>query len=587
MNDGIILLKKLDDETRGFKQSSRQSWMSKIAQVSSTRLKAVLLTTTTTALGLFPTAYGIAGFDAVLAEMMLALSWGLILGTVVVLILLPVLYSMLWGGGSLKLPNIGSYMGLGLPVITLFLLSILVHQPLFASDSPSASPHSSKLTLTEFIQKVAANHPNFQKILLERLYLQHRGAANTPPSDLILSTNAQYGLFLGSDNLLKGDFDGSLSLTQVFASTGTHLSAVYSKIGNLSRNVARYQSTLGFEIGLSVIQNAFGRTTRLLKKNTRVENEFMRYQILEAYEDYFAALMKKYVLWYEAWSQLKVNQKRFKEYSAFYKLLKSRRRMRVALPEDVKKGQVELLEVKEALLEAETAYQNIYQEIIMLGGWEKLSHFKPVVTDTAVDVTHFLEEDIAAFIGKTRTLKILRLVEKQANLKNQIAMDDLLPKAEAFLGYNMLGEGAALSNPEHKFYSGLRGELNFTNGRQKAFSETARLDIAKNKLSKQAALLNFRIALKSMYRLLLKESKLQKLSREKLKLARGILAAERSKYLRGRLTFNDLLRAQETSDRISRTAIMQNVRFQLLIIEWKRLSDRLVDKVKSVKKREK
>jgi Cu/Ag efflux pump CusA len=66
-----------------------------IAGIAQTRLKAVVLTTITTAAGVLPTAYGLAGYDAMLAEMMLALAWGLVFSTLITLLLVPCMYSIL------------------------------------------------------------------------------------------------------------------------------------------------------------------------------------------------------------------------------------------------------------------------------------------------------------------------------------------------------------------------------------------------------------------------------------------------------------------------------------------------------------
>ncbi len=93
VNDSIIMLVKLDreyDPGAGKKQSHQQ-----IAGIAKTRLRAVVLTTLTTVAGVLPTAYGFAGHDAMLAEMMLALAWGLIFGTLITLILIPCIYSFL------------------------------------------------------------------------------------------------------------------------------------------------------------------------------------------------------------------------------------------------------------------------------------------------------------------------------------------------------------------------------------------------------------------------------------------------------------------------------------------------------------
>jgi len=92
INDAIIMLVKLDKEYKqdfGKAKSNQQ-----IADISKTRLRAVLLTTLTTVAGVLPTAYGFYGYDAMLAEMMLTLTWGLIFGTVITLIIIPTIYGI-------------------------------------------------------------------------------------------------------------------------------------------------------------------------------------------------------------------------------------------------------------------------------------------------------------------------------------------------------------------------------------------------------------------------------------------------------------------------------------------------------------
>jgi multidrug efflux pump subunit AcrB len=92
INDSIIMLVKLKDtydNSRPGTESNRQ-----IAQIAKTRLRAVVLTTLTTIAGILPTAYGFAGYDAMLSEMMLALAWGLLFGTLITLLLVPGIYSV-------------------------------------------------------------------------------------------------------------------------------------------------------------------------------------------------------------------------------------------------------------------------------------------------------------------------------------------------------------------------------------------------------------------------------------------------------------------------------------------------------------
>lgn len=94
INDSIIMLSRLDNE---FTAKEKKDVHPQVAAIAQTRLRAVILTTVTTVVGVLPTAYGIAGYDAMLAEMMLALAWGLLFGTLITLFLVPCLYSLLQG----------------------------------------------------------------------------------------------------------------------------------------------------------------------------------------------------------------------------------------------------------------------------------------------------------------------------------------------------------------------------------------------------------------------------------------------------------------------------------------------------------
>jgi multidrug efflux pump subunit AcrB len=91
VNDSIIMVTKLD---RAFDLSKNEKEKdSQIAGIAKTRLRAVVLTTLTTVVAIIPTAYGWAGYDAMLAQMMLAVAWGLLFSTLVTLVMVPCMYS--------------------------------------------------------------------------------------------------------------------------------------------------------------------------------------------------------------------------------------------------------------------------------------------------------------------------------------------------------------------------------------------------------------------------------------------------------------------------------------------------------------
>ena len=66
-----------------------------LVEASGKRLRAVLATGLTTVVGLLPTAFGWGGYDAILVDITLALSWGMIIGTILTLIWIPAGYLIL------------------------------------------------------------------------------------------------------------------------------------------------------------------------------------------------------------------------------------------------------------------------------------------------------------------------------------------------------------------------------------------------------------------------------------------------------------------------------------------------------------
>jgi multidrug efflux pump subunit AcrB len=66
-----------------------------IILASKIRLRPIFLTTVTTVAGVLPTAYGIGGTDDFVKPIALALGWGLLLGSVLVLVSFPSMIAVL------------------------------------------------------------------------------------------------------------------------------------------------------------------------------------------------------------------------------------------------------------------------------------------------------------------------------------------------------------------------------------------------------------------------------------------------------------------------------------------------------------
>ena len=87
VNDAVVMIFTLNKEAK-----SRD--MQLIAKQASTRFRPIFITSLTTLVGLFPTAYGWGGYNPFVAPMVMVMAWGVAFGTVISLMLLPCLFAL-------------------------------------------------------------------------------------------------------------------------------------------------------------------------------------------------------------------------------------------------------------------------------------------------------------------------------------------------------------------------------------------------------------------------------------------------------------------------------------------------------------
>lgn len=89
VNDALIMISMLNTS-----QTTPQIDDVSLSKAARRRFRPILLTTITTAAGLFPSAYGAGGSNAFLKPMILAIAWGLVFATIITLLLVPALYKI-------------------------------------------------------------------------------------------------------------------------------------------------------------------------------------------------------------------------------------------------------------------------------------------------------------------------------------------------------------------------------------------------------------------------------------------------------------------------------------------------------------
>lgn len=89
VNDSLVMVHTLNEKRKELNSSMK---VEDVAEVAHRRFRPIFITSITTAVGLFPTAYGIMGENSYITPMVMSMAWGVLFGTLVSLILLPVLY---------------------------------------------------------------------------------------------------------------------------------------------------------------------------------------------------------------------------------------------------------------------------------------------------------------------------------------------------------------------------------------------------------------------------------------------------------------------------------------------------------------
>lgn len=107
VNSSIVMVDAIHRRLAHVPPADRHRHVADMIDAVVGRLRPIVVTSITTLGGVLPMAYGIGGYDSVVAPMSLALGWGLALSTVVTLFLVPVLYSI---ASDLRRVRVGEWM---------------------------------------------------------------------------------------------------------------------------------------------------------------------------------------------------------------------------------------------------------------------------------------------------------------------------------------------------------------------------------------------------------------------------------------------------------------------------------------------
>ncbi|MDH5378755.1 MAG: TolC family protein, partial [Gammaproteobacteria bacterium] len=207
------------------------------------------------------------------------------------------------------------------------------------------------------------------------------------------------------------------------------------------------------------------------------------------------------------------------------------------------------------------------------------SNHKPVpARPQALKLNIDFEKSYQEFVDISRTYQILRLLEDKSTLEVKKTADELLPSTNLLLGYQLDGQQWGLKEKENSFFAGISLDWPIQRSSEKAQNKIAEIKHKKTLLSNLNKYEELRTNLLNLHLQIEREQKLMDIAQEKIDLAQAILKDETENYSFGKVSLNDYIDAVNDVDENRFSFTEHSVKLNKLLVEWKRLTDRLVDK---------
>jgi outer membrane protein TolC len=463
--------------------------------------------------------------------------------------------------------------------LVLLLISMVCVHTGFAEADEGDTQKATVITVSEFIQSVCKNS-HFEEILLDELSLTYNEMLKIPYSDWILALKGGYTVTYEEDFSHGMELDASLS--KLFTDSATGLSVSY-RISPPVSPFTQYSSRMSLGIDQAIVQNAFGKTNSMKKAIAGIEREVAQYQIVEAYEEYLAALIAFYYRWYLGYENVMNAELSLKDSMELLNNIKEKFRFKVASQNDINKSTLQVLAKQETLLKTRQDYEELALQIKEAMGLLHDGHtFQPAFRALEINPAE-LEKNLGTFKNESRTSHILDQINKVNEINKTIAFDDLLPSASLYATYTISGdEYVFYPNTQHEVSIGIDFKLPFPKTQSESAYKIKELHIRKSILNSQ----NKIIQLERDLRILLKSMQYQVqmigLAENKIRLAEDIVREEEKNYRNGKTDLNSLISAYNTleSNRYSKNNL--EVLLHLSYIQWLRVTDCLVNEKKEI-----
>lgn len=393
--------------------------------------------------------------------------------------------------------------------------------------------NAKELNFTTYIELSKKNDPDFKKILVEQKKISQLLDQNLPSRKMTLTLNNENG-YNADSSQNTSIFSGKIAKEVI--ETGTALSVSHTK----TIRPDRHENVTQVRIEQSLYKNALGRDVELKKSSLSEQEKLNVLEIEEQYENYFASILKRYILLGRYYREYKLSETIYREALRLQKNVSARRKDKIATRTDLSKTKLLVVLKEEDLLEKKNTFI-VQQESIERTINSKFESFNG---DDLNDLILQLEKSYKKidYNSKFRILEIAKIQEnilsKEALLKERA----MRPELNLVVGYNKDESNRFATNiNRNETVVGLNLEIPIGDTQSKANYEVARIELLKSQILARKEKLDYETKLTGLENSLKKVQGQLIIDKSKIELIKGIISEEEKRYAIGKLDLKALI----------------------------------------------
>ena len=424
-------------------------------------------------------------------------------------------------------------------------------------------------SMSTFLSLAEKNDPNFKKLMSEERQLSYIMDEGLPSRGFELDALYEKGYVQedGQDSELI-----SATVSKEILETGTTLSATHSQVTRPDR----VEDVTDLRLEQSLYKNFFGRDVRLRKESLSQQEEKIRLEILESYEDYLIKIMNLYLEYRKASIEKDLAIRALADAKKLRNTVSQKKSKRIATSTDLDRSDLQLLLTRENLILKEQEVKTRWEAIkIVIGDAQakppKLE--KIYEKDFFQEVENFSDEKLTSLRAYT-VLKIQSDInQKELTLTQRSQMPDF----NLVVGFSE-DNSTRFSTTVNRTETVLGLSLNFPlfDSAGAATQKRAELNLFKARLDEEITLMSFKQSFQTIKETLLDQKKRLEIGQNKVIVSKRIVKDQNRRYQFGRIDLDELIETQNELTSYEQQYQSDRVEYNRTYLRWLALTDQLL-----------